>query len=175
MLATLATSPKLLLTIGKITSLLAHFWQSHPSTLTPSPLAPAPAAPVLSQSVESRVQQLKLSFKLPLVEALVKQLEKNKALSASKEEVSPAQAALDLMYVDLHQIVEQIHEQLTEVKTRREYHQTKWFASWRTLDCDEPLAKLQELKSQLDDGFNLLMATWLPLHLSSTLVSSHSN
>ena len=57
----------------------------------------------------------------------------------------------------VHDILEKINKELESIKEDIEYHQTKYFNSWRSIYCDDKIGNIKSHNEILDKRFDLLM------------------
>ena len=61
---------------------------------------------------------------------------------------------IELCLIFLHQTIQDIHNDLSDVNKKVSRHNTKWFSSWRTLDIKNMLDRLDYHSAQLDGRFD---------------------
>lgn len=61
---------------------------------------------------------------------------------------------IELCLLYLHEIIQEIHNNLDEINRKVAYHNTKWFNAWRTLDIGHTLENLKINSKLLDARFD---------------------
>lgn len=96
--------------------------------------------------VESRINALDISCKLKTIEALLKSLD-----IKNEQNINDDPIAVSLEF--LNEIINIIHKDLELINRKVNYHKTKWFNKWRTLDIKNDMNKLEIDCQILDDRF----------------------
>lgn len=92
-------------------------------------------------------------------------LEKTQIFEIVGEEVDLKNDPIQLCLFYLHDIIQEIHNNLSDINKKVLYHTTKWFSTWRTLNINMYLDDLKLSSALLDLRFNDL--TKISLFLSS--------
>jgi hypothetical protein len=61
---------------------------------------------------------------------------------------------IELCLVYLHEIIQEIHKDLTAINKKVTYHNTKWFSAWRTLNIEPLVDNLKTNSDLLENRFN---------------------
>src|SRR5579885_2190002 len=96
--------------------------------------------------VTSRINALDISCKLKTIEALLKSLD-----IKDEQNVDDDPIVVSLRY--LNEIIDVIYKDLDLINRKVNYHKTKWFNRWRTLNIKEDMNKLEIDCQILDDRF----------------------
>lgn len=80
-------------------------------------------------------------------------LEKTQLFEIVGEEDSDEKDPIKLSLYYLHEIIQDIHNNLYDINKKTAYHNTKWFHSWRTLDINSYLNTLKINTKLLDRRF----------------------
>ena len=75
-------------------------------------------------------------------------LEKTQVFELVGAETDLSNDPIELCLVYLHETIQEIHNILSNINDKVEYHNTKWFSSWRTLNVT-PFIESLELNSTL--------------------------
>ena len=54
-------------------------------------------------------------------------------------------------------IMEEIHDYMDELKKRIEYHLTKYFYKWRTMDCADLIEEIEICNNKLNERLDLFI------------------
>jgi hypothetical protein len=88
-----------------------------------------------------------IEIKMKIIKALVDELNNN-----NKHVYKYVKISLD----SLTEITEKIHIELNKIKEKIDYHNSLYFSSWRTLDCNYYLNNLKKYNILLDKRIDLL-------------------
>ena len=81
-------------------------------------------------------------------------LEKTQIFEIVNSEADLENDPIELCLVYLHEIIQEIHNDLTAINKKVAYHNTKWFYTWRTLNIESLLENLKINSKLLDKRFN---------------------
>jgi len=109
--------------------------------------------------VRSILEELDIAVHLEVVEALIKEIPENSS------------EAVKICLKNIEQVLNKIQELLVNINTETAYHNTKWFAHWRTCNLDNQLNALKKQKGILDQRVDLLTKV-LAVHKGTTIPGS---
>lgn len=92
-------------------------------------------------------------------------LEKTLIFEMTNVDINLNKDPIELCLLYLQDTTKRIHKVLTKIKNKVEYHNTKWFSSWRILNVDQLLGELKLHSDLLTARFDDL--TKISLFLSS--------
>ena len=69
------------------------------------------------------------------------------------------ESAINFCLENLHDMVIRIREDLKQIKAKINYHNSKWFVSWRSLDARQELANLKLHTKLLEERYDLFVKT----------------
>ena len=98
------------------------------------------------QGIIDELNKIDLEHMVSVIEELVK--ENN--IEGIKESVKKA-------LLGVNKILENIHNELNSIKEAIDYHQTKYFANYRSFDCKTSINKIKKHKEILDQRYNILI------------------
>lgn len=81
-------------------------------------------------------------------------LEKTQIFELVGAETDLQNDPIELCLMYLHEIIQEIHNDLKELDLRISYHHTKWFSSWRTLDISSSIESLKLNSKLLNSRFD---------------------
>ena len=94
-----------------------------------------------------KLKKLDLEYKITIIDCIIKE-QKNK-----QDIPKSINYALDA----LNTILEEINIELDKIKNKIKYHRVKYFYSWRVLNCNSNIARLDEHKKILDQRYLILI------------------
>jgi|TARA_B100000963_G_scaffold361009_1_gene394344 hypothetical protein len=103
-------------------------------------------------SIDKVLCQLDIENKVKTIELLC-----NSLPSDLKKEGD--ESAINFCLENLHDMVIRIREDLKQLKAKIDYHKSKWFTSWRSLDARIELANLKLHTSLLEQRYDLFVKT----------------
>ena len=83
-----------------------------------------------------------------------------KIIDALLEELKPNEnkhKALKLALESIKKTIDKIHNNLNKLNSEIEYHQSKWFNTWRQPSYNNTLSDLDILSNKLDKNFDILL------------------
>lgn len=93
------------------------------------------------------LENIDLENKITIINQFIEEIENTKNI---KESIKSS-------IKSVHDILDKINIELESIKEDIEYHQTKYFNSWRTLCCDNKIENLKTHDSILNNRFDLLV------------------
>ena len=93
------------------------------------------------------LENIDLENKIIIINQFIEEIENTKNI---KESIKSS-------IKSVHDILDKINIELESIKEDIEYHQTKYFNSWRTLCCDNKIENLKTHDSILNNRFDLLV------------------
>jgi hypothetical protein len=69
------------------------------------------------------------------------------------------ESAINFCLENLHDMVIRIREDLKQIKAKIDYHNSKWFTGWRSLDARAELANLKLHTNLLEERYDLFIKT----------------
>jgi len=105
--------------------------------------------------IRSVLEELDIAVHLEVIEALIKEIPNNSS------------EAVKICLKNIEQVLNKIQELIININNETAYHNTKWFAHWRTCNLDGQLDALKKQKSILDQRIDLLTKV-LAVHKGTT-------
>ena len=97
-------------------------------------------------SIKESIEKLDIKDKIMIIESLLNEIKK-----------TPIKKSVKLSTNSVGHCIEDINESLKELKARIEYHNTKYFNSWRSFNSDDIIEKLKNKNKLLDNRLDLLI------------------
>lgn len=98
------------------------------------------------QEVIGDIKQLDIEFSVSVIENFIKEYEHENLSDAIKRAMLGVNESLEVINEQLISIKELIHE-----------HNSKYFSSWRSIDCSENMSKIKDAKHILNSRYKILM------------------
>lgn len=99
-----------------------------------------------TQDIKNRLVDIDLEFFITVLDQLVKE---------QKEKINKESVKLAL--VGMNNILEEIHKELNIIKETIEYHQSKYFSSWRSFsNCSYSIDSIKKHKDILHQRYEIL-------------------
>lgn len=105
-------------------------------------------------SIDKVLCELDINNKVKTIELLCNQLPKT-----IKEDTGANETAINFCLENLHDMVIRIREDLKQIKSKIDYHNSKWFVSWRSLDARKELSNLKLHTKLLEERYDLFVKT----------------
>ena len=103
-------------------------------------------------SIDKVLCELDINNKVKTIELLCNQLPKG--IKENSDE-----CAINFCLENLHDMVIRIREDLKQIKSKIDYHNSKWFVSWRSLDARQELSNLRLHTKLLEERYDLFVKT----------------
>jgi hypothetical protein len=97
--------------------------------------------------LQQDIENIDLENKIIIINEFMEEIENRKHVKQS----------IKSSIKSVHDILEKINKELETIKEDVEYHQTKYFNSWRSLCCDDTIRNIKSHNEILDKRFDLLM------------------
>ena len=97
--------------------------------------------------LQKELENIDLESKINIINQFIEEIEAKKNI---KESIKSS-------IQTVHEILEKIKKELDLIKEDIEYHQTKYFHSWRSIYCDDKIGNIKSHNEILDKRFDLLM------------------
>lgn len=81
-------------------------------------------------------------------------LEKSQIFDMINKDINLETDPIELCLLYVHESINNIHQCLIKINQKVNYHNTKWFSTWRTLNLDSLLENLKIESKLLDSRFN---------------------
>jgi len=95
----------------------------------------------------TKLEEIDLKFHVSIIEELVTEL-------ANKNIKSPT---IKKSIVGVNNILNKIHNELSNMEKNIEYHNSKYFNTWRSFECECTIDNLINYKNILDTRYNILV------------------
>lgn len=99
--------------------------------------------------INNNIDDLDLYVKLQVINSLMNDIESN--------ELFKKISSLNIILEKLHEIIDNIHNELKIIDDLIKQHHNKWFHYFRTLDYSNHILNLQKFKNIMDTRLNLLL------------------
>ena len=107
--------------------------------------------------IESVLNAKEIHSEPQLAKMKLNDLEKTQVFEIVRGENDKFDDPIELCLTYLHEIIQEIHNNLTAINKKVLYHGTKWFSTWRTLNIKGQLEMLQINSDLLESRFNDLI------------------
>lgn len=107
---------------------------------------------LLIQSVLNRIENTQTTNHQAKMK--LNDLEKTQIFELVGAEADLRYDPIELCLIYLHEIIQEIHNDLSKINGKIAYHHTKWFSSWRTLDLTNSINNLKINSKLLDRRFD---------------------
>ena len=97
--------------------------------------------------IKKDLDEFDLENKITIINKFIEEIENKKNIKES----------IKYSIISLHDVLEKINNEINKIKEDIEYHQTKYFNSWRSLDCSDKLEIIQKNNKLLDNRFEMLV------------------
>jgi len=94
--------------------------------------------------VKNVLEELDIAAHLEVVEVMVKEIPENTTESVK------------ICMKNIEKVLNNIQQLLVDINNETAYHNTKWFAHWRTCNLEDKLEALKKYKAILDQRIDLL-------------------
>lgn len=99
------------------------------------------------QDMSAKLEEIDLEFNVSIIEELMKEIsDKNIDSTTFKKAIA-----------GVNNILNKIHKELTEIENSIEYHNAKYFSTWRTFDCNFTIDNIIKHKNILDMRYKILV------------------
>lgn len=96
-------------------------------------------------NIKKGLEDIDLEFLIEVLDQLIKEQEGTYATESVKKAM-----------VGVHKSMEEINKELKVIKESMEYHQSKYFASWRGFDCSYSIETIKKHKNVLYKRYKIL-------------------
>jgi hypothetical protein len=97
------------------------------------------------EDIKKKLEDIDLEFFINVLDQLVKEQKDKKTVKSVK-----------IALIGMNKILEEIHKELNTIKESIEYHQSKYFPSWRSFNCGYNIDSIKKHKDLLYQRYEIL-------------------
>ena len=98
-------------------------------------------------TIQKDLEVFDLENKITIITKFIEEIKNKKNIKES----------IRIAIISVHYVLEKINDETEKIKDDIKYHESKYFNSWRSLDCSNKINELDAHNKLLDTRFELLM------------------